>query len=282
MTRLRSNNRDLTSILIGLLTFVAFYLIGCHLARAAVAANPGPAMETGGDAALDMLAKDGPWWAAVGALNVGLRLFLHHQHWLKQGRLLTALTSLSAVLVAVAAWHWDGGPAAGILTALIAGGTLLLHPAPPAPPSKSGPALVTSILVATALVACSAAQARQTAAVGVVAALDCEAAHLDAQVFADAKAFAEAKVMQWIGGVAAPDSARIRADLAPIKSDLGRCAIAAALAAATVLLKPADPGAAISALSSSTVAPAAVRVQFEIGARLAGWPPVQLPGGETL
>src|SRR5678815_2840219 len=117
---------------------------------------------------------------------------------------------------------------------------------------------------------------------GTVAFLDCETAHLDAQALADARLFADAKVQQWIGGAAAPDSTAIRADLAPIKSDLGRCAIATALAAATALLKPSTPGEAISALSSSTVAPAAVRAQFQIGARLAGWPLVKPAGGDAL
>lgn len=93
-------------------------------------ADPTPAMTAGGDAALNTLTMDGPWWLAIAVVNVALRQFLDHQHWLKQGRLLTGLTSLAGVIAAVAAWHWTGAPLAGVLTALIAGGTLLLHPAP--------------------------------------------------------------------------------------------------------------------------------------------------------
>lgn len=262
MTRPRTSNRDLTSLLIAASTFLAVYLIGCHLAHAAAAPT-----------------SDTAWtW----------------QTWLLLGT--SILTGASVVLHIVAPRTkatWDDKLRDDVDWLLsIANNAKPADQVPqnmvPMRNSEAGfarrslLALLAALGIPVLVLACSMTQARQTAAVGVVAALDCEAAHLDPQALADAKAFAEAKVMQWIGGAAAPDASRIKADLAPIKSDLGRCAIAAALAAATALLKPADPGTAISALSSSTLAPAAVRAQFEIGARLAGWPPVQLPGGDVL
>jgi len=132
-------------------------------------------------------------------------------------------------------------------------------------------------------IACTATQARQTTAVGVVAALDCEAAHLDAQALADARLFASAKVQGWISGVAPGDTAalqaRIAADLAPINSDLGRCAITGAWAAATAAVTSSMPGVAVSALSAGD--PVQLRAAFSVAARLAGWAPVRT-GGEVL
>lgn len=125
----------------------------------------------------------------------------------------------------------------------------------------------------------SCATGRTSVAAGVVAALDCEAAHLDAQVLADAKLLAAAEVQRWIGGGKAANTDAIRADLAPIKSDLGRCAITAALAAATVLASP-TPGIAVSALSAGD--PMATRAAFSVAARVLGWAPVQLADGTVL
>lgn len=263
VTRPRSSNRDLTSLLIATGTFLAVYLIGCHLAHAGVAAVDSPA------------GIDWTFWIALVSLVLGLASHVLHfvaprtkttvdDEWMNRvdtmlGWWQTAAPKPAPTLTVSSPRSSEAGFARRNLMALLA-------------------ALGIPVLI----LACSMTQARQTAAVGVVSALDCEAAHLDAQAFADARTFAEAKVMQWLGGAAAPDSAKIRADLAPIKSDLGRCAIAAALAAATVLIKPVTPEAAISALASPTAAPAAVRAQFEIGARLAGWPPVQLAGGDVL
>lgn len=133
--------------------------------------------------------------------------------------------------------------------------------------------------VIAAVIACTTGQARQTASAGVVAALDCEAAHLDAQMLADAKVLAAAEVQRWIGGGKAASTDAIKADLAPIKSDLGRCAIAAALAAATVLVSP-TPGTAVSALSVGD--PVAARAAFSVAARVLGWAPVKLADGTVL
>lgn len=176
-------------------------------------------------------------------------------------------------------------PAAGVPTS--AGDKPTLTIAPPPRDSQAGRSLLGMLaalafcgLVGTAI-ACSWTQARQTTASGTVAALDCEAAHLDAQALADAKTFALATVQHWIAGGAAPSSDAIRADLAPIKSDLGRCAIAGALAAVAVLTQ-SSPGTAVSALTAAGTDPVATRAAFAAAARQAGWPAVKLPDGETL
>lgn len=159
--------------------------------------------------------------------------------------------------------------------------------APPPRDSQAGRSLVGMMAalsfcgVVGFAIACTATQARQTAATGVVAALDCEAAHLDPQALADAKTFAMLEVQRWIAGGAAPSSDQIRADLAPIKSDLGRCAIAGALAAVAALTRSA-PGEAVSALTAAGADPVQTRAAFAVAARQVGWPAVRLPGGEVL
>lgn len=139
------------------------------------------------------------------------------------------------------------------------------------------PIVIACIVALVATLACTAAQrthARSAGAAGAVAVLDCEAAHLDAQALADAKAFASAKVQAWISGSGAANSAAIRADLAPIKSDLGRCAIAGAIAAIGAALT-SSPGVAVSALMSEPTP--AMRVQAGYGAAVhdLGWPSVK-------
>lgn len=141
-------------------------------------------------------------------------------------------------------------------------------------------ALIGAALAGMAMIGCTASQARQVTATGVVAALDCEAAHLDAQALADAKVFAAAFVQRWIAGTGAtPSSVAIRADLAPIKSDLGRCAITGALAAATAIVAP-TPGTATSALTAGPD-PIAVRAAFAVAARQLGWPAVRVAAGSA-
>lgn len=148
---------------------------------------------------------------------------------------------------------------------------------------RSTPAalLVVLLLGATGAGLTSCASARPALAAGAVAMLVCEDGHLDALALADAKLFAAAEVEHWLAGGAAPSPSALLADLAPIKSDLGRCAIAAALAAATVLVRPATPGTATSALVAGPD-PVQVRGAFAVAARQLGWAPVKVAGGQVL
>lgn len=108
--------------------FIGATLIPPALVHAGVAPDPTPALTTAGDASLAVWTQDGPWWFAIAVLYTFLRLFLDKQHKLKQGYLLSGLTALAGVVTALAAWHWRGAPFDGILTAVVAGGTLLIHP----------------------------------------------------------------------------------------------------------------------------------------------------------
>lgn len=131
--------------------------------------------------------------------------------------------------------------------------------------------------------ACTQTQAGQAVSAGVVAAFDCEAS-LDPATMADAKNFAEAKVQAWLG--TAPVSlatlkAKILADLAPVKSNLGRCAIAGALAVIAAIATPTPTsGTATSALVAGPD-PVGVRAVFSSAARELGWAPVKV-GGSVL
>lgn len=120
-----------------------FYLLGAaflaHVAHAA--GDPSTAVTTAADAGWDIFTKDGPWWAGLMVVAGLLRTFLNKQHWLAQGKVLSGLTGVMMVLVAVIAWHF-GAPASGILTALFAAYTLITHSTVPGaqPPTTGGAA----------------------------------------------------------------------------------------------------------------------------------------------
>lgn len=146
-------------------------------------------------------------------------------------------------------------------------------------------ALVAGTIGATVFISCTATQARQATATGVVAAFDCEGAHFDGAVLDDLKAAARAKVDAWISGKAPADMGalidKVKADLGAFRSDAGRCALAAVLAAATTIVSP-TPGEATSALTATGPDPVAVRAAFATAARELGWVPVKVAGGAIL
>lgn len=128
-----------------------------------------------------------------------------------------------------------------------------------------------------AVLASSCATGRQTAAVGVVAALDCEAQHLTGDALGDLRGLAERTVQGWISGAPSADlatlRAKVRADLALFRTDAGRCAIAGALAALSTVVS--RPGEAVSALAAD---PTMARAAFALEARAAAWPALQVAG----
>jgi hypothetical protein len=143
-------------------------------------------------------------------------------------------------------------------------------------------ALAGAIVLACSLVAsCTASQARQAAGAGVVAALDCELVHVDADLAADLKSAAIAKVDAWISGKAGTDLpalvAAVKADLGGFRSDAGRCVLAGVVAAAVALVTrpPAESG--LLALPAGP-SPAMVRAAFGLAAREAGLPPLRVAG----
>jgi len=100
------------------------------------ATGPADAMTGGASAGWDTFATNGPYWGAIVIAYVALQTFLSRQHWLAQGRLLTALTGLAMVGAAVVNWHFAGAPSAGIMTAAVAALALVWHPT--APGAKAG------------------------------------------------------------------------------------------------------------------------------------------------
>lgn len=142
--------------------------------------------------------------------------------------------------------------------------------------------LLLGALVAPALTAC--ATTKHAVAEGSAAFLECESAHLDAAALADAKAMASAELRHLLTG-SKLDTAALKADLAPLKSDLARCGWAAAIAAIGALFpQPSDPegGVAVSALAAAGPDPAQVRDQARLVMRDLGWPRIKAPGGPVL
>lgn len=120
---------------------------------------------------------------------------------------------------------------------------------------------------AVMLTACGSAGQRTSA--GVKAFLDCESPHVDAAMLADAKVLATSAASKWISGSGTIDAAGLKADAAPLKTDLLRCAFDAAMAA-LVTPVPATPGAPAS--SARTADSAQVTAAWgAVRARL-GWP----------
>ncbi len=149
--------------------------------------------------------------------------------------------------------------------------------------------LALGIGLAMIQVSCTAQTARPPLAAGAVALLDCESTHVDADMLADARLFADAKAASWIAGDARPDSTRIRADLRLIRSDLGRCAIAGALAALARLTEGAtDPTTDLTTVARSadpilaTSRAGELRTTFVDAARELGWPRVKTRDGAIL
>lgn len=290
-----SRSRDIGPAALMLAVIAAGLLLYARFAHAGT--DPTVAMTSAVDTSVSVWTTDGPLWLAIAAGYVALRTFLSRQHWLSQGRLLAGLTAAAGVLAAVMAWHFSGASVEGIYTALAVGVALLVHPSPvpvaaatarnPQAGTVNGYMVVSAALMTLALAvpviagSCThGSTARQSAASGVVAALDCEAGNIDAQALADAKVYAEDTVQRWISGAGAKPSAEaIKAVLVRIKGDVGKCAIAGALAAATVVMT-AQPGTAVSALSAGD--PVQLRAAFAVAARSAGWAPVKIAGGAVL
>lgn len=155
-----------------------------------------------------------------------------------------------------------------------------------APPPKPPIAPVAMLLIALLGVSAAAtlpacATARPVATTGVSAFLDCEDQHFDAKLMADAVNLAKATVESWISGAGTVSAEAIKADVAPIKSDLGKCAIAAAIAAMTSTPAASTPGTAVSALTAAGPPPAdasALRAAFAAARGELGWQPVVTNG----
>ncbi len=261
---------------------------------------------------------DGPGWLAALVAYAVLRRFLSEQHVLAKGRLLAALTGLSMVLYATLAWRLWGGPLDGIPAALVAAIALVLHPEVPATQaaklrdaaqagaaaaqasaasspttavsSQPGTSPVTIVLLCAGWVLASGLadlscatvrdQAGAASASGVSAFLDCETAGLPPDTLHDAVLLAESAVRHWLSGRGTIDEDGLLTDMKPIRTDLGQCAIAAAIAAVRSVGHEAGSGGAGSG-SAGTASAALVADADQIGEafskirRNLGWRPTK-------
>jgi hypothetical protein len=132
---------------------------------------------------------------------------------------------------------------------------------------------------AIALAGCSAF--RSDAVTGGTSFIDCETPDI-IKLLPDLLPLAEAEVAKWIGGSDETiDASGLAADLAGIKGDVARCAIAAAgdvLASHTTTVTTTDP----AALVSTDVNGAKLRATFASVRGGLGWAPLHLAGGKVM
>lgn len=167
-----------------------------------------------------------------------------------------AVAAVTTAATAAGLWEWikahlPGGAAAAAKAAV-----------------KSPSSMVVVLVAVFAMTACSGS-AGQRAPAGVKAFLDCETPHVDAAMLADAKALATAAASKWISGSGTIDAAGLRADAAPLKTDLLRCAFDAAMAALVTAVS-ATPGAPAS--SARAVDSVQVTAAWSSARAQLGWP----------
>jgi hypothetical protein len=137
---------------------------------------------------------------------------------------------------------------------------------------KTAGALALVCLIAAPQTACGEARSRGSASVG--AFLDCEAKDV-APLLPDAIALAKAAVMRWISGSGTVDAAGLKSDAAPLKSDLGKCAWDAAIAALATPAAPVKAGA--PAASALAINGPALRAAWAADRAELGWAPAKSP-----
>lgn len=146
---------------------------------------------------------------------------------------------------------------------------------PPTNPRSGGGGAVLLLAlvlgVASLTSACSGtAGARGANAAG--AFIDCQSPDLDAALLAEAIGVSKSALMKWISGSGDVDPSGLKAEAAPLKSNLMRCAFEAAIAAvATPAVK--QPGAAMAA--GLEVDGAALRARYAQVKVELGWPEIR-------
>jgi hypothetical protein len=205
--------------------------------------------------------------------------------WFAQGKRLAIATGVLGIIGAALQAQVAGSPWTVIAMAAIAAVFKLITPTvTPAPQMgsavKAGTIgallLVVGIGAGVAAPGCATARARGAAAAG--AFIDCEAPEV-AAVLPDLLPLARDAVMLAISGDGHVDTTRLRADAAGMRSDLGKCALAAAIAALATS-PAATPGAAAAA--PLTIDGLELRARFAMIRGELGWPAVQLAGGAVL
>lgn len=151
------------------------------------------------------------------------------------------------------------------------------------PPTRAAGAVLSVLTVITVIVggglAASCAAARQRGGAAVGAFLDCEAADIPPAMLKDATDLATQAVRNVISGSGSIDASQLKADAALLRSDLGKCALAGAIAAIATPV-PTTPGA--PAADPLEVDGAALRGAFARVRGDLGWAPVRLADGQVL
>lgn len=264
----RSALRDHTYFALAILAGATLLLMLCFATKAFAAGDPVAVATTASDATWSLVGQYGWFWGgSLLLLGLGRALLKGNaaSHWLAQGRTLAAIAGSLSVLGAVAEWHFNAAPAAGILITLVMAAKLVWQPVGNAatapardPQAGRAPIVVLAALATIALglgitLGCGA---RQRVANGVAAFASCEAPDAKAAL-GDLVPLATSALKRWLSGDGTSyDTAGIKADAAKVKSNLGRCAFEGAIAVLTqpveqpkvqTLLAPPDPGAQLAA-----------------------------------
>jgi hypothetical protein len=273
-------------VLAAALVACAFLVVSLLSAALAFAAGATDAADGGalGTAAVDsgwsLFEAYGPLW---GSISIAYPLARHllavneSEHWIAGGRVLAFLTGAAAVLGTAIQWRFGGAPASGILAAAVGAIALIWHPTV----SVKNAGRVASTLALAAAVALASSgslscAARQSVGAGVTAGLDCEAPGLVA-FMGDATVLAIRMLEHWISGTGQVDRSGLASDLANIRTNLGRCAMDAAVAALAARSPAPQPGASASApmaVDSAQILSVYTEVRSELG-----WPSGRSPGG---
>jgi len=212
------------------------------------------------------------------------------EHWIAQGRTLAVITTAVGLGIACLQARFGGAPWSGVLMTLVLGLFKLINPTTIASstPSKSPQAGFSGLpllvglamvgLMGLAVVAASCTGARQRGAAAIGAFIDCEAPDV-AAALPDLVPIAKEALLGAISGDGHVDATKLKADMQGAKSDLGRCVLAAALAALATPA-PKQPGA--PAAAELEIDGPALRARFVQARSELGWAPVRLPGGAVL
>jgi hypothetical protein len=216
------------------------------------------------DALWNLVATYGWTWGGMALGFTLLRDLLRRNestHWIAQGRALAWVTVAVGIGITAVQAHFQGAPWAGVVITGILAAFKLIDPNTIAPnttmppvapavvergdvgaeytirrPTLRHPPMATLALALLALGLsvlgiATACGARQRTAAGVGAFLDCEAANLPQDTLADATALASAELRHLISGSGVVDADALKEDMAPLTTDLLRCAMAGAIAA---------------------------------------------------
>lgn len=256
--------------------FAIYLLLTAMLAKIAHA-DPVVAVQIAADAGVSVIATYGL------IPGIGLTLYSilsallkanESTHWIAQGRTLSLITAGMTVAASVVAWYFNAAPATSIITAVLAAVGLILHPTTVAAVVKATPAALVLLMLGvagTSQISCSDA-IKQRGANATGAFMDCEARD-KTPFLPDAISLAKAAVMRWISGSGTVDASGLRADASGLKSDLGKCAWDAAIAA---IATPA-PAPKVGAPASAALAidGPALRSTWATQRAALGWAPLK-------